>query len=128
MTRLIPLVALVAACSSPLAGAWQGTADLGPLRAQTLTLTVAQDGLTGKIRLVDPGKPEDFSLCRIARQGRSFEIEYDAARPGCDGNAGSPTERRVLKGTVGEGVAWGDVWRGTEKLGFFRGFADWVLP
>ncbi len=128
MNRLLPLLVACAGCASPLVGAWRGTADLGPVRAQTLVLTVGADGLTGKVHLDDPGKPEDFVLCRLSRQGRVFEAEYDAARPGCDGNPGSPTERRLLKGTVGEGVVWGEVWRGGEKLGFFRGFADWVQP
>jgi len=117
------LVGALAACGSPLAGAWRGTADIGPVRAQPLVLTVAADGLSGTLHLTDPGKPETFVLCRLSRQGRAFEAEYDAARPDC---AGTPGERRVLKGTVGEGVVWGELWRGSENLGFFRGFADWV--
>lgn len=126
MKRLLPVLLVCGACGSPLAGAWRGTADLGPVRAQALVLTVAEDGQSGKLHLADPGKPEDFVLCRLSRTERTFEAEYDAARPGCDGNAGSPSERRMLKGTVGEGVVWGELWRGNEKLGFFRGFANWV--
>lgn len=119
-------LATVAACSAPAVGTWSGTADLGPQRGQQLRLQLFEDEKTGKLWLQDPGKPEDFSVCSLQRTGRSVQIEYDAARPNCAGDAGSPSERRVLKGTIGEGVVFGEVWQGGEKLGFFRAFAPWI--
>ena len=31
-------------------------------------------------------------------------------------------DRRELRGVVGEGVAWGEVWQAGNKTGFFRAF------
>lgn len=125
---LIVLVLVGCACGSPLAGRWQGTADIGPVRAQQLVLELDEQGQTGRLHVADPGRTEAFRLCRVQRHGRSLELQYDAARPSCEGNAGAPSELRTLKGTVGEGVVWGQIWRGTENIGFFRAFASWIGP
>lgn len=119
---ILPLVA--AACSSPLAGRWQGTADMGPIAAFELQLEVDADDLTGTLNLREPGKPESYRICHIDRRGRAIAIEYDVGRPNCDATGSTPSERRVLKGQVGEGIVSGEVWKGSDKLGFFRAYVQ----
>lgn len=118
---------LLTACGSPLAGGWQGTMDLGPVDAPAWTLRIAEDGRTGRLEIKEPGKAfERFELCKLSLQGRAFVAEYDANRPTCDGPDAS--DRRVLRGTAGEGVISGEVFgpgsgdQTGPKLGFFRAF------
>ena len=127
--RTLPVFAatlLLFGCGSPLAGGWRGTADLGPVLAPALEFHVAEDTLTGRLELQEVGKPYSrFQLCALrvdAQDERKVELEYDANRPGCEATHQDVSDRRRLVGVVGEGVWTGDVFRGAEKIGFFRAF------
>ncbi len=113
---------LVSGCASPLAGKWQGTADIGPIAAFDLQFEVDSEDQPGTIAVREPGRPEHMRICHIDRQGRAITIEYDVGRPNCDASGPTPADRRVLKGTIGEGIVTGEVWKGGDKIGFFRAF------
>lgn len=123
----------LAACTSPAAGQWRGTADLGPVAAYAMELKFAEDGSSGSIVVHEPGKPftdQHFQLCSVQLDDRAITMVYDAARPDC-ASQGAASDRRTLRGTVGEDVVFGEMFRGegarvddntAEKLGFFRTF------
>jgi len=114
--------AVLAACGSPLAGRWVGTADLGPIAAYDIEISIPDGDGDGTVALREPDMPEKFRICQLVRRARSVEIVYDAGRPDCDGVGPTPSDRRTLKGEVGEGVLTGEVWRAGVKTGFFRAF------
>lgn len=115
----------LAACSSPLAGSWQGTLDLGPVDAWPIGLTVDEDGSRARVHVKEKGRAfQDFQSCSLTLTDRYVELVYDAGRPNCDVDSPDASERRTLRGTVGEGVVFGEVVRGTTRLGFFRAFLD----
>jgi len=123
---LLLLMVLVsgAGCSAPLAGQWRGTMDLGPSAAHAIELNVIEDATAGRLVVQEPHKAfSHFQLCSVHTGAkRALELVYDANRPNCDEKDADPSERRLLRGTVGEGVLFGDVLRGTERIGFFRAF------
>jgi hypothetical protein len=115
------------ACSSPLAGGWQGTADLGPTAAYDVTLQLNEEATAGTIAIHEDGKAfEKYTICSLHLDQRSLALSYDANRPNCDDKSPDPSDRRTLRGTVGEGVVYGEVFAGDDKapqrLGFFRAF------
>ncbi len=116
-----------AGCTAALAGRWQGTADVGPIAAYDLRIEVAGDGKSGRIAVKD-GSPGAHDLCRIDVRGRDVDLEYDLAQPTCAQEAGKPTDRRQLRGTIGEGLVFGEVLRGTERIGFFRAYLTQAEP
>ena len=142
------LILLLSSCAAPLAGTWRGTFDHGPVAARPLTLHVSEDGKTAWLDLSEPGKVfKRFTICSATvNDQRGFELIYDAFRPNCDvpnpadPNANrDPSERRVLRGEVGDAVLTGEMFRekatptasspnaaqsGSERLGFFRAFRD----
>lgn len=123
-TLLMFLLLATAGCSAPLVGHWRGTMDLGPSAAHPIELRVGEDGTSGRILLSEPHKAfSNFQLCSVhPGDKRAIEIVYDANRPNCEEKNADPSERRLLRGTVGEDVLFGDVLLGTERIGFFRAF------
>ena len=121
---LMCLLLVSTGCSAPLVGHWRGTMDLGPSAAHEIELRVGEDGTSGRILLTEPHRAfTNFQLCSVhAGDKRAIELVYDANRPNCDEKNADPSERRLLRGTVGEGVLFGDVLLGTERIGFFRAF------
>lgn len=126
---------ILAGCSSPLAGGWQGTADLGPVAAYDVTLQLNEEATAGTIAIREAGKAfEKFTLCSVEVTERAMALEYDANRPNCDVKGADPSDRRTLVGTVGEGVVFGEILAaGSEpsadgkpgqRLGFFRAFRE----
>ena len=114
-------------CTAAIAGRWQGTADVGPIKAFDLRLEVSGDGKSGRIAVQD-GSPGAHDLCRIEVNGRDVELEYDLAQPTCRSEEGKPSERRRLRGTVGEGLVFGEVLQGSQRIGFFRAYLAAAQP
>ena len=114
-------------CTAAIAGRWQGTADVGPIKAFDLRLEVSGDGKSGRIAVQD-GSPGAHDLCRIEVNGRDVELEYDLAQPTCRSEEGKPSERRRLRGTVGEGLVFGEVLQGSQRIGFFRAYLAAAEP
>ena len=114
-------------CTAAIAGRWQGTADVGPIKAYDLRLEVASDGKSGRIAVQD-GSPGAHDLCRIEVKGRDVDLEYDLAQPPCRSEEGKPSERRRLRGTVGEGLVFGEVLQGSQRIGFFRAYLAAAEP
>ncbi len=110
------------ACSSPLAGRWEGTADLGPIEARPVKLHLAKDGQSGQVSWQEQGAAwRTFAACRVQLQGRQFEVEFDLAQPDC--GSGAQRDRRILRGTVGERLLFGEIVGAERPVGFFRAFA-----
>lgn len=126
------LALMTGACGAPLAGTWRGTFDHGPVKAYPLVLHVEEDGQKGWLELREPGKSfAKYSLCQVdVDPNRNVTVVYDANRPNCDTGTENrdPSERRTLKGAVGESVAYGDVLTDVANLGFFRLFRDADAP
>lgn len=119
--RALCMLACLAGCGSPLAGQWQGTVDLGPADAWPIKLAFSPDGQSGQVSVAEQGHVwRTYTLCKVVRTGRQFEVEFDQARPDC-GN-GATRERRRLTGTVGEYTVFGEVLGDSSKLGFFRAY------
>lgn len=129
--NLLPALLLVlsaaSGCAAPIAGRWQGTADVGPINAYDLRLEVASDGKSGRIAVQD-GSPGAHDLCRIELNGRDVDLEYDLAQPTCRSEEGKPSDRRRLRGTVGEGLVFGEVLQGSQRIGFFRAYLAAAEP
>lgn len=125
----LTLLALLACagCAAPIAGRWQGTADVGPIKAYDLQLEVASDGGSGRITVQD-GSVGAHDLCRIDIRGRNVDLEYDLAQPTCRSEEGKPSDRRRLRGTVGEGLVFGEVLQGAQRIGFFRAYLTQPTP
>ncbi len=131
--RALLLAVTFMGCSSPLAGGWQGTADLGPVAAYEVTLQLNEDASAGTLAIRETGKAfEKFTLCSIEVTERAMALTYDANRPNCDEKGADPSDRRTLLGTVGEGVVFGEIFaagttagadgKSPPRLGFFRAF------
>ena len=115
-------VLVLAACSSPAAGGWRGTADIGPIAAYEMSLRFSDNGGKGQVMIREPTNPSSgqwFTLCSLQIDRRVWVATYDPGSVECQGPAG---DRRELRGVVGEGVAWGEVWQAGNKTGFFRAF------
>lgn len=115
------------ACSSPMAGRWEGTADLGPIDAWPVKLHLAKDGQSGQVSWQEQGTAwRTFAACRVQLQGRQFEVEFDLAQPDC--GSGAQRDRRILRGTAGERVLFGEIVGADRAVGFFRAFAVDAAP
>ena len=122
--RYVLLLAVLVACSSPAAGGWRGTADLGPVAAYPFEVKFNDDASQGHIAVREPGRgfaQQWFQLCTLTVDRRQITATYDPTSPDCQGAASS---RREVRGLVGEGVLWGELWQGNQKLGFFRAFQE----
>lgn len=126
-STFIVLAGSSAGCTAALAGRWQGTADVGPITAFDLRIEVAGDGKSGRIAVQD-GSAGAHDLCRIQVSGRDVDLEYDLAQPTCALEAGKPSDRRRLRGTIGEGLVFGELLRGNERIGFFRAYLTQAEP
>lgn len=119
----VALIGLGGCAAAPLAGGWQGIADIGPVAAWQVELQLDADETAGEVRIHSDGKTwTAYRLCRVARTVRAMELEYDAARPGCEAQGPTPSDRVVLRGTVGEAVMTGEVFRSGVRTGFFRAY------
>ena len=127
LSSLVVLGSASVGCTAALAGRWQGTADVGPITAYDLRIEVAGDGKSGRIALLD-GSPGAHDLCRIDVRGRDVDLEYDLAQPTCSQESGKPSDRRQLRGTIGEGLVFGELLRGAERIGFFRAYLTQAAP
>jgi hypothetical protein len=124
---LAAVVGLSACVRAPLAGSWQGTVDLAGATAWQVALQLDPEESSGEVRVHSDGKGwNTYRLCRVTRDRSAIELEYDANRPGCEAQGPTPSERVVLRGTVGETVLFGEVLRAGVRHGFFR--AWWTPP
>ena len=113
---------VLAACASPAAGGWRGTADLGPVAAYDIEYKLSDDASQGQIAIREPGRgfsQQWFRLCTLSVDRRQMRATYDPTSPDCQGAVGN---RREIRGLVGESVLWGEIWQGNQKQGFFRAF------
>jgi len=118
---------VAAGCGSPLTGTWRGTMDLGAMDAWPLEVRVGEDPSRGRLVVQEKGRTfESFQLCTVEpATERKLELSYNPEHPDCAAPAGTAEagkDRRTLRGTVGEGVLFGEVFRGSERIGFFRAF------
>ncbi len=121
------LFLVLAGCGAPQVGTWQGTLDIGGTQAVQLTLHVHEDGASGSVKAKENGKAfEALQICtfKLGRL-RQFELTYDANRPNCEQSADA-ADPRTYRGTVGEDTIFGEVYRGEQRIGFFRAFRDTV--
>ncbi len=126
---LAPIVAplLLAGCGSATAGMWQGTADIGPIDAFDLVVMLPEEGFEGEIELSFKDGPARFSVCRGRARNGNVELEIDWRHRDCKLPDGAAPDRRLLRGTVGEGVIAGTILRPIaggkpEQVGFFRAY------
>ena len=126
---LLPLAAttLLTGCGAPTAGMWQGTADLGPIDAFALVVMLPEEGFEGEVELAFRDGPARFSVCKGRARNGNFELEIDWSHRDCKLPNGAAPDRRLLRGTVGEGVIAGTILRPNangkpEQLGFFRAY------
>ena len=128
---LIGLGALcLSGCAAAWSGAWSGTADLGPVEARTLTLhlldgepATAGASALGSVRWAAAGgAAHTFQVCKRQVVGPKITLEIDTAHPDC--SAGADAKPLRLEGTIGAGVIHGDLFRGQERVGFFRAFRE----
>jgi hypothetical protein len=124
MRCLLIILCATTACTAAHVGAWRGTVDLGPVAAPELEIHVDEAGTGGRVDVAEPGKPfSRFQLCAVQldpQEARKITLEYDVNRPGCETQHADPSDRRRLVGTVGEGLWTGDVFKGSDRIGFFR--------
>lgn len=121
---LLSLLVLATGCGSPLQGGWAGTIDIGPIEAYDLKVTMPEEGLDGTLLVRTAKGTQQYSFCKGSLDGQQFELHYDLARPTCEDKEGAPTDPRRLVGTLGESVLFGEVYKGSEKVGFFRAFLE----
>jgi hypothetical protein len=127
LAALVLTSAVLSACSSPLVGRWDGMADLGPIDAWPVKLQLAKDGQSGQVSWQEQGSVwRTFSACRVHLQGRQFEVEFDLAQPEC--GSGAQRDRRVLRGTVGDRLLFGEILGSDKAVGFFRAYAVDAAP
>lgn len=124
---LLLLLVACGACGAPQVGTWQGTLDIGGTQAVPLSLHLQEDGVTGRVNAKENGKAfEALQICsfKLGRL-RQFELTYDANRPNCEQSADA-ADPRTYRGTVGEDTIFGEVFRGEQRIGFFRAFRESV--
>ena len=119
--------AALTGCSAPTAGMWQGTVDIGPIDAFDLTVMLPEEGFEGEVEVAFKGEPARFSVCKGRARNGNFELEIDWTHRDCKLPNGTAPDRRLLRGTVGEGVIAGTLLRPVaggrnEQLGFFRAY------
>lgn len=126
---LVPVAvgALLTGCGAPTAGMWQGTADIGPIDAFSLVVMLPEEGFEGEVELGLRDGPARFSVCKGRARNGNFELEIDWSHRDCKLPNGAAPDRRLLRGTVGEGVIAGTILRPNsngkpEQLGFFRAY------
>ena len=113
---------LVSGCGSQFAGTWNGTADIGPIDALTMTVVMPKKGLDGKLTIRTKDGTKTYQICQAELKGDRFEVQYDEALPDCTKKKGVDSDLRTLKGTLGVTVIFGQVFKGKQQIGFFRAF------
>ena len=68
---------LVSGCGSQFAGTWNGTADIGPIDALTMTVVMPEKGLQGKITIRTKKATKTYQICQASLDGDRFEMQYD---------------------------------------------------
>lgn len=122
------LLSTLMACSSPAAGGWRGTADVGPVAAYEIAIRFNDDASQGQVSVREPGRPfsqQWFQLCSLEVDRRVLVATYDPSSPECQG---AMSGRRELRGMIGEQVIWGEIWQQERKSGFFRAFREPPAP
>lgn len=121
MGVLLVTVAL-GACGSPFAGGWKGTMDIGPILAHSFTVQMPPEGLEGDLGVQTPDGEKTYRICKASLDGDRFELTFDRLHPDCAAGKDDKTDIHVLRGSLGETVVFGEVFRGERKIGFFRAF------
>ena len=116
------LALLLGGCGSPFAGGWAGTMDVGPILAHSIEVTMPPEGLEGDVAVQTEDGEKRYRICKGTLTNDQFELSFDRLNPDCAGKDGAKTDVHVLRGTLGEGVFFGEVFRGDRKIGFFRAF------
>lgn len=116
------LALLLGGCGSPFAGGWAGTMDVGPILAHTITVQMPPEGLEGDLRVQTPEGDKDYRICSGTLTNDQFELSFDRLHPDCTAPKDGKRDLHVLRGTLGEGVFFGEVYRGDRRIGFFRAF------
>ncbi|MCO4763237.1 MAG: hypothetical protein KC502_17090 [Myxococcales bacterium] len=112
-------ILLLSGCGASWAGAWDGTADLGPVSAYALTLSLSADQSTAT--WAAPGDaPQQLKICKRQVKGAQLTLDIDIGRPDCtQGKGAKPLQ---LRGRVGARVIHGSIYQNRERVGFFRAF------
>ena len=111
---LTPL--MTSACAPAWVGSWRGTADLGPVEAQSARLTLQHKpmGGSGSWRRAD-GAEVNYTVCAIRHSGQSLEVDLVAAPKRC-----SEGPLLTLRGEVGARVLHGRLVQNKKDVGFYR--------
>ena len=118
----LALTAALVGCGSPFAGGWAGTMDIGPILAHTFTVQMPPEGMEGDVSVVTPEGDKRYRICKGSLTTDQFELRFDRLNPDCAAKDGAKTDIHVLKGTLGEGVVFGEVFRDKRRIGFFRAY------
>lgn len=113
---------LLVGCGSPFAGGWDGTMDVGPILAHSITVKMPPEGLEGDLTVQTPDGERAYRICKGTLTGDKFELSFDRLNADCVAEKDAKTDVHILRGTLGEGVFFGEVFRGERKIGFFRAF------
>ncbi len=124
MIRIVTtaLLLTLSACGSHLQGAWDGTADIGPIDAFPLTVMMPAEGLEGDITIAKPDGKMTYHVCKASQQGDQFTLHWDAGWNDCKKHKDRASAPGRLVGVAGEGALFGEVFKGKKRVGFFRAF------
>jgi len=106
-------------CGASWTGTWGGVADLGPVDAHELTLTLSDKDSTVTLKDAN-GDTKTLQVCARSVENRKITLVVDMSRPDC--STGANAKRLRLDGLIGAGVIHGDMYRGQQRVGFFRAF------
>lgn len=115
-------LSLLLGCGSPFAGGWQGTMDVGPVLAHSVTVQMPPEGLEGDLTVQTTDGEKVYQICKAKLTADKFELSFDRLNPDCVADKDAQTDLHTLRGTLGEGVIFGEMFRDKRKIGFFRAF------
>jgi|GEM_PF-5276892 len=122
MTLVALCIGVLAGCGSPFAGGWSGTMDVGPFLAHTVTVQMPPEGLEGDLVVKTVNGERSYRICKGDLKGTTFSLTFDLKHPDCAAAKDAKTDRHVLKGTLGESVLFGEIFREGRRIGFFRAY------
>lgn len=122
VAALLVCLSLLAGCGSPFAGGWQGTMDVGPVLAHSVTIEMPPEGYEGDLTVQTSEGDKTYRICKATLTVDQFELSFDRLNADCVAEKGANTDVHTLRGTLGEGVIFGEILRDKRKIGFFRAF------
>ena len=96
VAALLVCLSLLAGCGSPFAGGWQGTMDVGPVLAHSVTIEMPPEGYEGDLTVQTSEGDKTYRICKATLTVDQFELSFDRLNADCVAEKGANTDVHTL--------------------------------